>query len=209
MELKSIQAKSGVDLTNSGESLANIKKAAERISKLVSHLVGFCRSTEAEQKPVDLIQVFEDGLFMIANKLNKSSVKVTRKLPDGPCLVHGDGNELEQVFMNLFSNACDAMCGQEAVAELVIELTATDSAKLGKVWECQVSDTGCGMPQEVAEQIFNSFFTTKEKGKGTGLGLSIARGIVQRHKGEIKVSSTVGAGTVFTVTLPKLNQEAE
>ncbi len=201
-ELKMAQTASGADMSGAAGSVASIRKASERIGKLVSHLVGFCRSNEPVFKEVDLLQVFEDGLFMIANKLNKSGVRVSRKLPDGPCLSWGDANELELVFMNLFSNACDAMRGQNRPAELTICLARKETADGGEYWECTVADTGCGMTSEVAEQIFTAFFTTKEKGKGTGLGLSIARNIVKQHKGEIKVASAPGSGTTFTVTLP-------
>ena len=69
-------------------------------------------------------------------------------------------------------------------------------------WECHVCDTGCGIPEAIREDIFQSFFTTKEKGKGTGLGLSISRGIIQEHGGDIQVNSTEGQGTVFTISLP-------
>ena len=70
-------------------------------------------------------------------------------------------------------------------------------------WKCDVGDTGAGIPPELMEEIFQSFFTTKDKGKGTGLGLSIARGIIRDHKGDIKVKSKVGEGTTFSVYLPQ------
>lgn len=185
------------------DAVGGVQKSAEKIEKLVNHLRDFSRSQEAGNELVDLRQVLEDALFMITNKLKKGNVNVIRNLPEeGNFYVRGSSSQLEQVFMNLFSNACDAMA-EAAEPTIWIEVTQVPAAEGSPpMWVCNVSDCGAGIDQEHVENIFKAFFTTKEKGKGTGLGLSISRNIIRRHAGEISVNSVVGTGTTFSVQLP-------
>jgi len=204
LDLQSLEGNAEGKQDSLVDAVTNIRKAAKKIEKLVHHLTGFTRSTEPEQKEVILQDVIDDGMFMVANKFKKSTVQVTKDVPEVPCVIIGDANQLEQVFMNLFSNACDAL--KEVNNATLHVAISPHTEKTGALfWECQVADSGTGMPPEVASQIFNSFFTTKGKGKGTGLGLSISQGIVARHKGTINVESEPGKGTTFKILLPQMS----
>ena len=109
-------------------------------------------------------------------------------------LVNGDKNQLQQVFLNLTLNACEAMPDGGTLM--------VGSSVAGERVVVKVTDTGCGIKREHLDQIFEPFFTTKPVGKGTGLGLSVSYGIIQQHGGTLEVESEVGKGTTFTVTLP-------
>ena len=114
--------------------------------------------------------------------------------PDLPH-IQADPSQLQQVFINLFNNAAEAMKGRGTIA-----LT---TRTMDNQWvEIKISDTGCGIPEENLNKLFTPFYTTKVQGKGTGLGLSIVYGIIKIHRGQISVQSEVGLGTTFTVTLP-------
>jgi two-component system NtrC family sensor kinase len=117
--------------------------------------------------------------------------------------IWGDANQLEQVFLNLISNAKDAMERVERKRELTIA-TALIRHNGWKDVEISVKDTGNGVPEENVEKIFEPFFSTKEVGKGTGLGLSICYGIIEAHGGRIEVESKMNEGTTFRVILPVL-----
>ncbi len=185
------------------DAVEGVQKSAEKIEKLVNHLRDFSRSQEAGNELVDLRQTIEDALFMITNKITKGNVEVVRNWPEGESFyVRGSASQLEQVFMNLFSNACDAMTEvPEPTIWIQIE-RAPASEGSPPMWVCNVSDCGAGIAPEHVENIFKAFYTTKGKGKGTGLGLSITRNIVRRHGGEISVNSVVGRGTTFSIQLP-------
>jgi two-component system, NtrC family, sensor kinase len=107
-----------------------------------------------------------------------------------------DGDQVRQMLVNLVQNGMDAINRNEG--EIVLSLRLADKGTL----VIAVSDSGCGMPQEVMSQIFTPFYTTKQLGKGTGMGLSIVYGVVKMHSGEITVDSEVGKGTTFTVRIP-------
>ena len=105
----------------------------------------------------------------------------------------------KQVFVNLISNACDAMAETKG-GSLSLGISPLKSNGT-EYWKCEVSDTGTGIPEKDRDKIFQSFYTTKDRGKGTGLGLSISRGIIENHKGNIAVQSEEGRGTTFSVFL--------
>ena len=158
---------------------------------------------------VDLRGVINDALFMVSNKLDRGGVAVTKQFPEDLPLVRGNASQLEQVFMNLFSNACDAMQGRtpSLLSINLVPVFGGNRADGGGV-EVRVTDNGSGMPATVRDQMFLPFFTTKPKGEGTGLGLTISRNIIRRHGGEIRGESEEGKGTVFHVTLPPWTPQA-
>lgn len=180
---------------------ADIQKASKSIQKLADHLRNFSRGMAEKYETVDLFDSITDALFMTHNKILKSSVTVKSELKKGSYLVKGSPNQLEQVFVNIIGNACDAMTGREK-RELNINIGSTTFDD-NDCWKCNITDTGPGIPKELHDDIFQSFFTTKEKGEGTGLGLSISRGIIRDHKGNIELESQMGAGSTFSVILPK------
>jgi PAS domain S-box-containing protein len=183
------------------DGIASIAKASERIERLANHLREFSRTRENQSELVNLHQTLADALFMVTGKINESNLTVIKELPDAVPYVLGDASQLEQVFMNLLSNACDATKGRSA-PELHIRITAVTEGTRRNHWAIQITDNGAGIPPEARDQIFTPFFTTKPKGQGTGLGLSISRHIVRRHRGEIQAVSDPGQGAAFTVFLP-------
>lgn len=180
----------------------DIHRAAGSIQKLVGHLRNFSRSIAEAFQILDLFDCLNDALFITNNKILSTGVKVTNDVKKGLFYIRGCPNNIEQVFVNLIGNACDAMA-ERATRELRISIKPCVLPDGTEGWQCDVADTGTGIPENLLEDIFQSFFTTKEKGKGTGLGLSISRGIIRDHKGDIRVTSKVGEGTVFSVLLPK------
>jgi PAS domain S-box-containing protein len=186
-------------------SLATVEKATTQIQRLVDQLRNLARAHDTKAEMIDLRQSIEDALFMVKSKLMKRTVAVAEKLPEQPCWVWGHGGQLEQAFMNLFSNACDAM-QDVSKPTLSVELRRADGPGGAPVAECIVCDNGCGIPPELKGKIFESFFTTKPAGQGTGLGLGIVQSIVHRHRGAIEVDSKVGEGATFRVRLPLLSQ---
>ncbi len=145
---------------------------------------------------IDLNEVITDTVKLVGHPLGMKKVLLESTLCDGPLNVIGNANQIEQVLLNLFMNAGDAMEGQGGGT-----LTVTTDLVDGSV-RIRSTDTGTGIPPDVKKRIFNPFFTTKPVGKGTGLGLSVSYGIVKEHKGEITVESEVGQGTTFTIMIP-------
>ncbi len=116
-------------------------------------------------------------------------------------MIRGNANQLQQVLMNLMINAHDALEGRPGT------VTVTSARAGAERIEVRVIDTGPGIPKETQARLFEPFFTTKPRGKGTGLGLAVTYGIVQDHRGDIRVESEPGRGTTFVITLPALEHE--
>ena len=176
------------------DELSKITRAAEgRITDIVRTLRTFARLDEADVKAVDLHEGIESTLVLIAYLL-KGGIAVERRYGELP-RVECHPNQVNQVFMNLLVNACQAM-GETGT------LTITTRALDRETVEVRVADTGCGIPDDKLKRIFDPGFTTKGAALGTGLGLSIVYQIVEGHGGEIAVASTPGKGTEFTVRFP-------
>ncbi|MEY4094453.1 MAG: Sensor protein ZraS [Acidobacteriota bacterium] len=172
--------------------LEKIEKQTFRAARIVNGLLNLSRPSPAEQSEravVDLNQVIGDVLSLLEHQFEKGSVKIRRELGDGPVNVVGFEFKLQQVFLNLFLNARDAMPSGGW-------LTITTRVDGGEV-VAEVSDTGSGIPPEHLARIYDPFFTTKPMGQGTGLGLSITYGIVREHEATIQCDSTPGKGTRF------------
>jgi PAS domain S-box-containing protein len=168
-----------------------------RISRIVSNLLAFSRQSRMEMKPLDLNRLIEQTLILNANLLKIANVRVeTRPDPKLPEIV-GSEDQLKQVFMNLVSNAAQAMEPKEGGLLLIESGTSPGGGQV----LVQIKDTGVGIPPENLPKLFEPFFTTKKR-KGVGLGLSVAYGIIQDHGGSIGVQSTVGEGSTFTIKLP-------
>ncbi len=177
--------------------LEKIEQQTFRAAKIVNGLLNLSRSGGSgseENAPVDINAVINDVLSLLEPQLMVSKVKVRRELCPSPALVAGVEHKLQQVFLNLFLNARDAM---PKGGWLSVE-TRLDNGHV----VAEVGDTGSGIPSEHLSRIYDPFFTTKLIGKGTGLGLSITYGIVREHEGTLTCQSAVGQGTRFTVSLP-------
>ncbi|HEY0304544.1 MAG TPA: ATP-binding protein [Longimicrobiales bacterium] len=178
------------------ENLAEVVRQTERCRDIVKGLLEFSRQSRAGTEEVDVNEGVRETLALVGNQSLFFNVDVVLNLtPDLPPIM-ADRSQMQQVFMNLFVNAAQAMHERGRVT-----VTTSYCKRDGHV-EVTVADTGRGIDQEHIARIFDPFFTTKESGHGTGLGLSIAYGIVARHGGTITVDSTVGAGTTFTMRFP-------
>ena len=175
--------------------LQKIERQTFRAAKIVNGLLNLSRPVRADASgPVDLNVVVTDVLGLLEHQLSAGNVTVRRELSSDPVVVHGVEFKLQQVFLNLFLNARDAMAtgGWITIRSRVVDHEAV----------VEVSDTGAGIPTDVLSRIYDPFFTTKAAGQGTGLGLSVTYGVVQEHRGSIECESDPGQGTKFTVTLP-------
>ena len=177
--------------------LEKIERQTFRAAKIVNGLLHLSRQggpNASERGPVDLNAVINDVLGLLEHQLETGKVKVRRELAATSPVVDGVEHKLQQVFLNMFLNARDAMPrgGWLSVA------TRSDDGRV----VVEVADTGSGIPSEHLARIYDPFFTTKAIGQGTGLGLSITYGIVREHEGTMSVESHVGQGTRFTLSLP-------
>lgn len=174
--------------------IGSIKAGSERTTEIVRGLRTFSRLDENEIKPTDLHEGIDITLVMLHNKF-KHHVKISKEYGELP-MVECFPGKLNQVFMNILSNAI------EAIAEKgTITIKTWEDKPKGRI-VVSIKDDGMGMTKDVMSNIFNPFFTTKEVGKGTGLGLSVSHGIIEQHKGDIKVESSPGKGTEFIISLP-------
>lgn len=172
---------------------------AHRIKQIVQDLKSFSRVDEAEYKLADINAGIESTINIIWNEL-KYKASVIKELGDIPRTKCNLG-QLNQVFMNIFINAVQAIKEKGVIK---VKTWSEDS----KIY-ISISDTGVGIPKDKISKIFDPFFTTKPVGEGTGLGLSIVYDIVHKHGGEIKVESELGIGTTFTVSIPVVNKEGK
>jgi two-component system NtrC family sensor kinase len=177
--------------------LGEIEESAKRCKKIVASLLNFSRPSRGERRSVNLAQVVEQSLFLLRTQFKRAQVTTTVEFGENLPLVVGDANQLQQVVMNLISNAWQAL---EDVGGGTLDITAN---LIPDEWvDLVVRDTGPGIPERHLDKVFDPFFTTKAEGKGTGLGLSISYGIIKDHGGTIEVDSQAGVGTTFTVRLP-------
>jgi PAS domain S-box-containing protein len=195
--------------------LESIMTAGERGRALVGRLLTFSRSVVGERVPVHVERVVREALDVVSPKL-PPGVTVQAQLHAGRAAILGDATQVHQVVSNLATNAVQAMpAGGTLRVELAtVRLEAPRAATigalaLGEYVALTVADTGAGIPPEILERIFDPFFTTKEAGAGTGLGLSLVHGIVTELGGSIDLVTKVGAGTTFTVYLPRSGDAAE
>ncbi len=181
--------------------LGLMETETRRISRIVTNLLAFSRESKMEFKKVDLNRLIDKTLFLNANLLKLNGVKVKKHYhPDLPEII-GSEDCLQQVFMNIISNAAENI---EADKGGVLSVKTRFLKKFDKV-SVSFEDTGTAIPKADVSKIFEPFFTTKKKGKGVGLGLSVAYGLVREHSGTIYVRPGEKRGNIFTVRLP-LNQ---
>ena len=174
--------------------LEKIERQTFRAAKIVTSLLNLARPSGGETTSVDLHAIIGDILSLLEHQFKVGHVQVRRDLSESPLVVRGVEYKLQQVFLNLFLNARDAMPkgGWLAVS------TRLEGAEA----VVEVSDTGVGIPAELLARIYDPFFTTKAESQGTGLGLSVTYGIVREHGGTLTCESEVGTGTTFRLTLP-------
>ncbi|MBF0118277.1 MAG: hypothetical protein HQK79_05530 [Desulfobacterales bacterium] len=178
--------------------LEMIEKNTTRMMLIINHLRTFSRQSQSNFKPIDVHTIIDNCFFMMSEQLRLRSIEIQKKYEAKISKIHGDSNQLEQVFLNLFTNARDAMQAGGKLSILTKNDTDPNSCDQTFI-EIFIKDTGEGINTSCINKIFDPFFTTKDPGKGTGLGLSISYGIIKEHLGEIEVFETSSYGTTFKI----------
>jgi signal transduction histidine kinase len=192
------------DQATRDKAFEKILAAGNRAAKITNGVLGLARNRAQGMEPTDLARLLDDSLLLLEREMNKYHIKVEKTYQDVPRAV-ADGNQIQQVLVNLLINARQAM---PSGGHVFIRL-ANDPAS-GTV-DLTIRDTGCGIPSDKLPRIFDRFFTTKSgpdaSGKGgSGLGLAFCRDVIEAHHGRIRVESTPGKGTAFTLKLPAVRE---
>lgn len=179
------------------KQLKIINDASHRSKRIIDNLLTFARSYKPEKKYEDLNQVITGTIELKEYQLRVNNIDVELKLDPSLPKTMLDGHQLQQVFLNLINNAEHAIAEKGGAGRISVTTTSE-----GEVVRATVSDTGKGIPPDIAKKIFDPFFTTKDVGSGTGLGLSISYGIIKEHGGNIHATSRPGEGATFVIELP-------
>ncbi len=177
------------------EAHESIQNSVNRCKTITHRLLGFARQTDVQVEEIDINVVLREVVDFLAKEAMYNQIKIGFDLGEDVSKIVSDRGPLQQVFLNITNNAIDAI-GDHGMITLSSTQIAPDTIQV------KIIDDGPGMPEEVRKRIFEPFFTTKETGKGTGLGLSITYGLVKKLGGDIKVTTEVGKGTTFEITLP-------
>lgn len=188
------------DAETRNKAFERILAAGQRAAKMTNSILAMARNRSNQMEPTDLRQIVDDTLFLLERELQKFRISVELDLQDVP-LAQANGNQIQQVVMNILINARQAMANGGRIKMRL----AHDAAN--RTVDLSIRDYGPGIPEERLPKIFEPYFSTKsgpdETGKGgTGLGLYACRQIIEAHRGRIRVESTVGQGTCFTIKLP-------
>jgi CheY-like chemotaxis protein len=195
------------------EKLKSIEECVESGSRLTKQLLGFARGGKYVVKPVDMNKILRSSAEMFGR--TRKSITINGQYEDRLWTVIADGNQIEQVLVNLYLNAWQAMQGagelrlQSRNVELSSSFVKPFEVQPGRYVKISVSDTGIGMDATTQQRIFEPFFTTHEPGRGTGLGLASAFGIIKNHSGIITVESQLGHGSTFDIYLPASDEKPE
>ncbi len=188
------------DQATRDKALEKILAAGNRAARITNGILGFARNRSAGQEPTDMIKLIDDTLLLVEREMVKYRIRVEKQLPPTPP-AFVNSNQIQQVLLNLLINARQAMTGG---GQVLLKLHYDDA---NHMIELTVRDTGSGIPSDKMPRIFDRFYTTKSgpdaTGKGgTGLGLSFCRDVIEAHHGRIRVESSLGKGTAFTLKLP-------
>jgi two-component system NtrC family sensor kinase len=184
------------------EDLVIVHREAQRAARITSNLLSFARRHKPERSLICINEAIEKSLELHAYRMNVNNVEVVTELtPDLPETM-ADFYQMEQVFVNIITNAEQAMTGAHGRGQLRISTAVSRN-----MIQVQFADDGPGIPEQNLNRIFDPFFTTKDVGRGTGLGLSICYGIIHEHGGRLHAKSVVGKGTTFFVELPITSEE--
>jgi len=197
------------------EYLGNIMKSVERASDLVKQILSFSREGREDLKPVDIVPVVKETLKLM-RAVMPATIELVQVTDTDDSRIMADPTDIHQIIMNLCTNASHAMTegGRLSVSLKRFEadssfVSAHPEFSPGSYLRLSVEDTGHGIPEDIIENIFEPYFTTKKKGQGTGLGLAIVHGIVRRMNGYINVYSEPGRGTVFHIYMPVAHAQEE
>ena len=199
-----------------GKSLKAIHQASIRAKDMVRQLLAFSRKSDEETKLLNMTPIIKESMEMLRSAV-PTSVEFKQHISDDPCNILGDAAQINQIMMNLVTNASHAMSEEGGLLDVTLGKIILQEEKICFDWvltpgpyvRLKVRDTGDGIEPEIMTRIFEPYFTTKEVGKGTGMGLSVVHGIVKRHGGGIRVESELGEGTVFEIYFPTLEKTIE
>ena len=186
------------------ESLDEVRHACLRAKDVVRQLLSFGRNSEMRLRPLDISIILRESLKLIRSTL-PSNIKIRQDFDEDIWTILGDPTQLNQILINLSTNAADAIGSEDGILNVSlenVELLRHDpelNLEPGRYVKISIRDTGIGISAELMERIFDPYFTTKEVGRGTGMGLTVVHGIVETHNGRINISSTPGKGTVFEI----------
>jgi len=193
-----------------------VLNAAKRGKDLVNQIITFSRQKEQERKPVKISPIIKEAIKFLRSALPKN-IEIHESIETESDTIQADPTQIHQVLMNLSNNATYAM--RENGGILGVRLTSIEvdsdmaaqytALRQGPYLKLTVSDTGCGMTQEVMGRVFDPFFTTKRPGEGTGMGLAVVHGIIKNHNGAVTVYSEIEKGTTFNVFLPRVQYEVK
>jgi C4-dicarboxylate-specific signal transduction histidine kinase len=192
-----------VDLERMKSDLGKAMEQVRKATEIITHLRTFGHPAPVALEPVEVHDVISRSLSLVHEQLRMRAIEVSLELHDTDLVVLGNPIQLEQVFINLLTNARDALADAERREVCISSTTDGDTVKI------TVADTGSGIPPELAQRIFDPFFTTKEVGGGTGLGLSITYSIVKEHGGQIWVDGRPGKGAIFHIELPVAGEQPD
>ncbi|MGD9876691.1 sensor histidine kinase [Desulfococcus sp.] len=187
-------------LTELDDSMEQIKLQIDRCAGITQAILKFGRQGEPRMQNVDLTVFIPQVTDMVAKKASVNGIEIIQEIAEDTPPVHGDPGQLQQVLLNLFNNAMDAVIHRHGASggQLAIRTSAAE----GRHTRIVVGDNGCGIDADNIKKIFSPFFTTKPPGKGTGLGLSVCYGIINTMGGTMEVESSPGSGSTFTILLP-------
>jgi PAS domain S-box-containing protein len=192
--------------------LTQVRKAADRATDLVRHILTFSRRQQQEKLPLQAFLVIKEALKLLRASI-PTTIEIRQDIASQSAIL-ADPTQIHQMVMNLCTNAYHAMKERGGILAVSLHETDIDQASIdsgievppGRYLKLSVSDTGCGMNKDTLSRIFEPYFTTKEKGVGTGLGLAVVHGIVKEHQGRVSVYSEPGQGTTFNVYLPIIHE---
>ena len=183
------------------QTMTAIERESARCQQLVQKLLHFSWGSHVDRRWTSLAEVIDQALTLFEAQALVHNIRLERELSRDLPAVLADGNQIQQIVINLCANAVDAMPQGGRIKVILDQADGTEPALAGAV-RLRVIDEGQGMPTEIQKKIFEPFFTTKEPGKGTGLGLGIVSDIVKEHGGRLDVESRIGAGSTFIIWFP-------
>ena len=193
---------------NTEKQLLKMEKELDRTTRIIRNLLDFARQSEPNIRPVDINKVLEAALLLVGHQINLENIKLEKKSDAHLPLILADFDKIQQVLINIIMNAIQAMPDG---GNLTIATSVAKGIRIGESLKdtirIDISDTGVGITKENMSKLFTPFFTTKEKGKGVGLGLPVVHGIIEQHKGKIKVDSEPNAGTTFAIYLEVMDEK--
>ncbi|MGD9417216.1 MAG: PAS domain S-box protein, partial [Desulfobacterales bacterium] len=196
------------------QNLKEIFNASKHARDMVKQILAFSRQNKQERKPIQVAHIVKEALKMLRASL-PTTISIQQNIEKNIGIIEADPTQIHQVLMNLCTNAAQAIDDKDGVLEISlanVELDQYAAAKIsdllpGHYLKLSIKDTGQGIPSNALSQIFDPYFTTKEKGEGTGLGLAVVQGIIKSLNGAITVDSEVGKGSTFHVYLPTIRRE--